>query len=113
MALIFIVPHDLPQNKNNENASSNTNSDPDEHLRNLHFPVKKSPALSLDDIAQKTGSKNVYLTHHKLRRNRKQTRNQQTSLLWYNVRKTRITASKAKRCLLKDSTSPSKAIQEV
>ena len=109
MALSFIVPHDLPQNENNENASSNTNSDPDEHLRNLHFPVKKSPALSLDDIAQKTGSKNVYLTHHKLRRNRKQN----TSLLWYKVRKTRINASKAKRCLLKDSISPSKAIQEV
>ena len=33
--------------------------------------------------------------------------------MWYNERKTRITASKAKRCLLKDSTSPSKAIQEV
>ena len=109
MTLSFIVTHDLPQNENNENASSNTNSDPDEHLRNLDFPVEKSPALCLDDIAQKTGSKNVYLTHHKLRRNRKQN----TSMLWYNVRKTRITVSKAKRCLLKDSTSPSKAIQGV
>lgn len=52
MAVSFILPHVLPQNKNIENASSNTNSDPDEHLWNLHSPVKNCP-LSLNDIAQK------------------------------------------------------------
>ena len=52
MAVSFILPNVLPQNKNIENASSNTISDPDEHLWNLHSPVKNCP-LSLNDIAQK------------------------------------------------------------
>jgi hypothetical protein len=30
-------------------------------------------------------------------------------MLWYNVRKPRITASQGKRCLLKGNTSPTKA----
>ena len=109
MALSFIVPHDLPQKENNENASSNTNSDPDEHLRNLHFPVEKSPALSLDDIAQKTGSKNVYLTHHKLHRNRKQ--NQKSTHLHVVVqcKKNKNNCLQSKKM----STERSKAIQEV
>ena len=37
---------------------------------------------------------------------------QHTSILWYNVRQPRITALQTKRCLLKESTSPTKAISE-
>ena len=68
MALSFMLPHHLPQNENSENASSNTNSDPDEHLWNLHSPVKNSP-LSLDDIAQKADrvKKRLQGSHRKLK----------------------------------------------
>ena len=38
---------------------------------------------------------------------------QHSSILWYNVRQPRITASQTKRCLLRESTSPTKAITEV
>ena len=37
------------------------------------------------------------------------TRDQHNSMLWYNVRKPRITASQGKRCLLKGNTSLTKA----
>ena len=43
----------------------------------------------------------------------KQTREQQQSELWYSIRQPRITASKAKRCLLKDNTSPTKAVATI
>ena len=37
---------------------------------------------------------------------------QHTSILWYKVRQPRITASQTERFLLKESTSPTKAISE-
>ena len=37
---------------------------------------------------------------------------QHTSILWYNVLQPGITASQTNRCLLKESTSPRKAISE-
>ena len=42
-----------------------------------------------------------------------ETRDQHQSSEWYIVRQHRISASKAKRCLLRDSTSPTKAIAAV
>ena len=80
MALSFILPHDLPQNENNENASSNTNSDPDEHLWNLHSPVKNSP-LSLDDIAEKADrvKKRLFDSPQNCAEIESKTRNQHTS----------------------------------
>ena len=42
-----------------------------------------------------------------------ETRNQHTSALWYNIRQPRITASQTKRCLLREATSPTKAISDV
>ena len=42
-----------------------------------------------------------------------ETRNQHTSALWYNIRQPQITASQTKRCLLREATSPTKAISDV
>lgn len=39
--------------------------------------------------------------------------NQHQSDVWYDVRQPRITASRCKRCLIKPTTSPTKAIADV
>lgn len=43
----------------------------------------------------------------------KLTRDQKQSQLWYTIRKTRITASKAKQCLIKETASPTKTIATI
>ena len=45
--------------------------------------------------------------------NFQETKGQHETRTWFDVRKPRITASKCKRCLLKPTTSPTKAISEV
>ena len=71
--------------------------------------------LSLEEIkdkAQRAKRRLCKSSHHRnyIEQN---TKDQHQSPLWYAVRQPRITASKAKRCLLKDTTSPTKAVAAV
>ena len=43
----------------------------------------------------------------------KETLGQQNCRVWYDVRQPRITASQCKRCILRPTTSPTKAVEEV
>ena len=71
--------------------------------------------LSLNEISAKAErvKKRLFDSASNIEAIECKTRDQHNSMLWYNVRKPRITASQGKRCLLKGNTSPAKAISEV
>ncbi|XP_078365972.1 uncharacterized protein LOC144650186 [Oculina patagonica] len=71
--------------------------------------------MSIGDISLKAERVKKRLFKAASERNEieKETRDQHTSVLWYNIRQPRITASQCKRCLLREATSPTKAISEV
>jgi len=115
MALSLILPHDLPDDTSNSvNSGTLENPDPDECLWKLTSPNKTGP-LSLDDIARKAErvNKRLFDSSKNCTEIECKTRDQHNSMLWYSVRKPRITASKTKRCLQKETTSPTKAISEI
>ena len=118
MGLSLILPHDLPKGANNAAADSTEppniveNLD-DEYLWKLTSPDKSNP-LSLNEISAKAErvKKCLFDLASNIEAIKSTTRDQHNSMLWYNVRKPRITASQG-RCLLKGNTSPTKAISEV
>ena len=78
-------------------------------------PIKVHP-VSLSEIESRCEriKQNLAVSDEDITRIEAETRNQSADNAWFKHRKYRITASKAYRCaVLKDSTSPSKAIQEV
>lgn len=79
-------------------------------------PRPESPGpLSLEDIKEKArrAKSRLFAISKQQGEVERKTRDQHQSPLWYAVRHPRITASKAKRCLLKDTTSPTKAVATV
>ena len=70
--------------------------------------------MSPDEIPVKAEQvkKRVFDSASDIVKTERATIDQHTSILWYNVRQPRVTASQTKRCLLKESTSPTKAISE-
>lgn len=81
---------------------------------NIISPIKNHPA-SLHDILTKAESiinKNC-VDDEKVKEIEEDTRDQSKSNKWYAHRHPRITASKCKRALLKDTTSPTKAMREI
>ena len=120
MGLSLILPHDLPKGANNSAVDTTEPSDNlenrhhDEYLWKLTSPDKSNP-LSLNEISAKAErvKKRLFDSASNVEAIECKTRDQHNSMLWYNVRKPRITASQGKRCLLKGNTSPTKAISEV
>ena len=82
--------------------------------RVLLSPIKTVQPLSLDDIAQRAlqVKKRFFESSNDREVIAKETLQQQNYRLWYDVRQPRITASQCKRCIQKDTTSPTKAIAD-
>ena len=114
MGLSLILSHYLPTNEDTNNCADEENQHPDEYILKLTSPEKLGP-MSLNEIAAKADRVKKRLFGSASNRDiiESKTRDQQNSLLWYNVRKPRITASQTKRCLLRETTSPTKAISEI
>ena len=86
----------------------------EENTEGVISPIKNHPA-SLHDILSKAESimDRIRVDDEKAREIQECTRDQSQSSMWFVHRAPRITASKCKRALLKETTSPSKAIGEI
>ncbi|KAL9982771.1 hypothetical protein ACROYT_G004869 [Oculina patagonica] len=115
IGLSFILPHSLPESNSQEPATQHPDNDVNILQKwKLVSPDKVHP-MSIGDISLKAERLKKRLFKAASERNEieKETRDQHTSVLWYNIRQPRITASQCKRCLLREATSPTKAISEV
>ena len=113
LGLSFILPQTLPNNSEpTENVSHQQTSS--WNLNSPDHPKQNGP-LSLDEIRAKAKrfAKRLFSSGKCQADIEYETRGQHKTSAWYTVRQHRITASKAKRCLLRDSTSPTKAIAAV
>lgn len=115
MGLSFILPHSLPEKEAVPEPEEETggNAAPTSKW-NLVSPIKNGP-LSLNDISNKAlrAKERLYKSAEDVQDIAHETLQQHESRAWYDVRQPRITASKCKRCVLKPTTSPTKAISEV
>lgn len=120
MGLSLILPHDLPKDTINCADAAEPQvvvgnvQHPDEYMWKLTSPDRPNP-MSLDEISAKAErvKKRLFDSANNCDTIESKTRDQHNCMLWYNVRKPRITASQTKRCLLKENTSPTKAISEI
>ena len=116
--LSFILPK--PNDENNFGTSETSDYNPsysaylDGTSMQLVSPNKYLP-MSLNEIEAKSERVKKRLLASVSDRDRimELTVNQHESKFWYDVRQPRITASKVKRCLIKPTTSPTKAIADV
>lgn len=75
----------------------------------------KDAPLSMSDIEQKAlrAKKRLFESVNDIEEIVEKTKGQHETRMWFDVRQPRITASKSKRCLLRPTTSPTKAVSEV
>lgn len=109
IGLSFIIPHEVPKVvKTVDNGHSKNN------CWDITSPVKNGP-LSMNEIKEKAVRSLERLNESGKRKIEieKETKEQHKTRLWFDVRRSRITASKSKRCLIKPTTSPTKVICEV
>lgn len=118
MGLSFILPHSLPE-ESDCCVNKSTDSEAECPVGTMHkwklvSPYKVHP-VSMEEIASKADrvKQRLFDSGKEREEVEKATRDQHNSMLWYSVRQPRITASKTKRCLMKETTSPTKAISEV
>ncbi|XP_046841816.1 uncharacterized protein LOC124435929 [Xenia sp. Carnegie-2017] len=116
--LSFIIPK--PNDENNFGTSETSDYSPSysAHLDGTSMPLvspNKYLPMSLNEIKAKSERVKKRLLASVSDRDRimELTVKQHESKLWYDVRQPRITASKVKRCLIKPTTSPTKAIADV
>ncbi|CAH3037357.1 unnamed protein product, partial [Pocillopora meandrina] len=109
IGLHYIIPQQVP-----EYSTTVTEETPQTSKWDIVSPIKTAP-LSMLDIAQKSLRSKTRLYDSIKDRNdiTEATKEQHLTRTWYDVRKPRITASKCKRCLIRPTTSPTKAISEV
>lgn len=122
IGLSLILPHSIPNSVDGESCQPTSQAAvPDQHQLSSSWnrtspnnPAHGGP-LSLEEIKEKAerAKKRLFESSARQKEIEEQTKEQHQSLLWYNIRQPRITASKAKRCLLKDTTSPTKAIATI
>lgn len=115
IGLSFILPHSLPKSNNDEPVTQH----PDTSVNilqkwKLASPDKVHP-MSMSELSLKAKQvkRRLFESVSERKEIEQETRNQHTSVLWYNIRQPRITASQTKRCLLREATSPTKAISDV
>lgn len=100
------------ESSQSETASKDVNLSsfqPEIHVLNTPAPSADMLRNECENVKRK-----LFLTHDEAADVEKNTRGQSTDSLWHDNRNQRITSSKCYRCAaLKDSTSPTKAIQEV
>ena len=82
--------------------------------KSMISPIKNHPA-SLYDILEKVESIVDFISVDEdgIKEIERSTKNQSKSTEWYAHRSVRITASKCKRALVKDTTSPTKALKDI
>ena len=80
----------------------------------LVFPIENQP-MSLQDIGEKASGVKQRLLESSSNRESiaEETREQQSCRMWYEVRQHRIALSQCERCILRPTTSSTKALQEV
>lgn len=112
MGLSYIMPHSLPAQATVQETK--LVEEPQKSKWDIVSPMKHCP-LSLDDIAERAlrTKQRLFDSATDAKAISEDTCEQHKTRVWYDVRQPRITASKCKRCLLKPTTSPTKAIAEV
>jgi len=111
IGLRYIIPQQLPETLTNVIHDTPVNN---QSKRDIVSPVKTAP-LSMYDIEQKSQRTKTRLYESVKDRQaiNEETKEQYKTKTWFDVRKHRITASKCKRCMIRPTTSPTKAISEV
>lgn len=112
IGLSLIIPQQLPEMS--RTVIEDENEEPSANKWDIVSPIKCAP-LSMCDIEQKSQRSKIrlYDSVKDKKQISEETKNQHQTKTWFDVRKPRITASKCKRCLLRQTTSPTKAISEV
>ena len=110
---LIIIPHDLPQNS--VPLDETESSDNDIPSKWDIVPPTKCAPLSMTDIKEKVlrSRDRIYNSVKERNENDRETKGQHETKTWSDVRKPCITGSQCKRCLLKPTTSPTKAISDV
>ena len=113
IGLSYIIPHTLPEKELLPPSEPECiNRTPAKW--EVVSPVKDAP-LSISDIEQKAlrAKKRLFDSVNDIEEIVEKTKGQHETRMWLDVRQPRITASKSKRCLLRPTTSPTKAVSEV
>lgn len=113
IGLSYIIPHTLPEKELLPPSEPECiNRTPAKW--EVVSPVKDAP-LSMSDIEQKAlrAKKRLFDSVNDIEEIVEKTKGQHETRMWFDVRQPRITASKSKRCLLRPTTSPTKAVSEV
>ena len=108
----------VPSEEVDFESSQNEEASKDVNLPSIQpeIHVFNTPAPSADMVRNECESvkRKLFLTQDEAADAEKNTKGQSADSLWHDNRNQRITSSKCYRCaVLKDSTSPTKAIQEV
>ena len=114
IGLSYIIPHVLPDEVLPPSEDVIVHKKPAKWEVISPVKLKDSP-LSLSDIKQKAlrAKGRLFDSINDRKEIAEKTKGQHETRTWFDVRQPRITASKCKRCLLKPTTSPTKAISEV
>ena len=115
IGLSLIIPHDISTDSEiDENKSTESEEVPQQKGWSFVSPIREQP-VSLEEISERAKRARCRLFESSQHREKiaKLTSKQQNCRMWYEVRQPRISASQCKRCVLKPTTSPSKAVAEV
>ena len=113
IGLSLIIPHDISTDSEIDEKKS-TEEVPQQKGWSFVSPIREQP-VSLEEISERAKRARCRLFESSQHREKiaKLTSKQQNCRMWYEVRQPRISASQCKRCVLKPTTSPSKAVAEV
>lgn len=116
IGIAYIIPHNIPvtTEQSEQIHKMQMSEKPQQSKWSIVSPVKEQP-MSLKDITEKGVRAKQRLMESSKDREAiaKETLGQQNCRVWYDVRQPRITASQCKRCILRPTTSPTKAVEEV
>lgn len=112
---LIIIPHALPENSMPLDETESSDNDIPSKWDIVSLSPKNCAPLSMTDIKEKVlrSRDRIYNSVKERNESAQETKGQHETRTWVDVRKPCITASQCKRCLLKPTTSPEKAISEV
>ena len=112
---LIIIPHDLPQNSEPLDETESSDNDIPSKWDIVSLSPTKCAPRSMTDIKEKVlrSRGRIYNSVKERNESAQETKGQHETKTWSDVRKPCITASQCKRCLLKPTTSPTKAISDV
>ena len=117
IGIAYIIPRNIPvtTEQSEQIHKMQMSEKPQQSKWSIVSPVKEQP-MSLKDITEKgVRAKQHLMESSKYREaiEKETLGGQQSCSVWYDVRQRRISASQCKRCILRPTTSPTKAVEEV